>query len=232
MFIWKKILILLSVSLVGTFCAYGNDAIKKSIKLKVTTAFPPQARTTGTVGSNVTSNRNAWLQADIEFIAADEKNAAKRFIDSPQLEIQIATYSPQKPAPKNTARKTYANAAKKTAQNEKVLIFTGKVDYWTFEQNGKDHYIKALLPELFFRRYAYDRQLERTTFIVKAVLRANGKELATVYGSNKAVPQKEIQSFFKAPPKNASVLPDTVCGRNGTTWSIIEVNKYEMEKNK
>lgn len=195
------------------FCAFAAEQIGKTIKVSLSTAYPPQARTTGTVGANITNARSLWLLADIKFKTKDEKNAARRFLDNPVLDIQIAVYP-----------------SKRAGKTEKAVIFSGKIDYITLERDGREHYLKALLPSLLFRKYAYDRQLDRTDFVVKVSYSAGGKVLGTAYGSNKSVQEKEIRNFFNAVPRNAVQAPGTVWGRQGTTWSIIEVNKYEMEK--
>ena len=192
------------------FCAFGLDQIGKSMKISVSTAFPPQARTTGTVGANVSNSRSMWIQIDLKFKVKDEKVAARRFLDNPQLDIQLAVLPDKKTGP--------------------AVIFSGKINYITLELDGREHNLKALLPAALFRRYAYNRQMERVNFAVKASYSAGGKVSAVAYGSNKGLPEKDIRSFFNAIPRDAVSAPDTIFGRQGTSWSIIEVNKYEMEK--
>lgn len=197
------------------FCAFAIDQINKSFKISVAAELPPQARTVGSASTNMATARNNWLQADMRFKTPDESNPLKRFLDKPQLEVQIATYPGRRPQ-----------------KNENVIVFSGKINYITLELDGREHHLKALLPAPIFRRYAYDRQIERTVFVVRAVYSVNNKALAIAYGSNKGLPTREIREFFRNIPQNAVKAADTVCGRRGTTWSIIDVNKYEMEQMK
>lgn len=209
----KTILVLSVLVFSWGFCAFGTEQIRKTFKVELSTALPPQARTSGTVGSNTSASRNQWLKAELKFKTHDEKIPVRRFSDNPRLEIQIAV-----------------GVGKKLAKNEKIVIFSGKIDYVTLEFDGKEHYLKALLPAVLFRRYAYNRQPDRANIAVKASYLLNGKVVAVAYNSNCGLQEKLVRDFFRAVPKNAVQAPDTVYGRQGTSWSIIEVNKYEMEK--
>lgn len=196
----------------GGYCAFGadKDTIADSIKISIDTALPPQAKTTGTIGSNSSNSRNQWVQVEVKFRTDDVKSFNKRYLDSPELAVELATYSPR----------------------EKIrnLIFTGKVNYWFLEQDGKEHYMKILLPAPFFRRYNDDRTVDRTTFVAKVSLSFNSKLYTVAYGSNKGLADKEIKGFFNRIPYDAVFLHNTLTGRAGTPWSVIEVNRYEYEK--
>lgn len=208
----KILAVLAAFVLTGAFCAFGNDAINKSIKAEISCAFPPQARTTGTVGANTSNARSQWGVVDVKFRTDDVKNAAKRFIDNPELEVKLAIY-PQR-------------------NNEYPVLFTGKVTYYTIEQNGRDHYMRMLLPAPIFRRYAYNMDISKVTFVALVALRDGSKVLGAAVTSNKSLNTRDINNFFRKMPRNIIRCENTLTGRQGTTWSIIEVNKFEYEKNK
>lgn len=213
--IFKSSLIIFIIVCSWGFCAYGKDNIRKSFKVSLSTAFQPAARTVVSVGANTANSDNLWLQADMKFRTDEEEKIAKRFLDKPQLEIKIATF-----------------VEKRQLKNEKIVVFNGKINYISLELDGKEHHLKALLPALFFHRYAYNRKMDRTTFVARAVYSVNGKALAIAYGSNKNLQEREIREFFRDIPQNAITADNTIYGRQGTTWSIVEVNKYEMEQMK
>ena len=194
----------------GSFCAYGNATIKKSMKLTLSAVQPPQAKSVNTASASYSSSKTLWIQAEVKFDVDDIRNVVSRFIDDPVLEVSIATY------PGKT--------------KNKCVNFTGSVKYWTIEQNGKTHYMKALLPAPVFQRYAYGTSLDRDIIAAKVVLKDKSGTLGTAYGSTKSLALKELQRFFRALPKNTVKVPDTISGRAGTSWSVIEVNKYELEK--
>lgn len=205
--------ILSALIFTGVLCAYGNDTIRKSMKLTIKTSLPPQAKTTGTVGANSSNAKSQWVEVDLKFHTNDEKVYRRRFIDDPEFAVELAVY------PQNSSK-------------ERSVIFSGKAKYWTVEQDGRDHFMKLLLPAVLFRRYAYDRTVDRVLFVAKGVLSVNGEVIGTAYGSSKGMALKDIQKFFRLPPKNAIKAPDTMTGRAGTSWEIIEVNRYELEKRK
>lgn len=196
----------------GGYCAFGakEDIIEKSIKVSISTALPPQARTTGTVGVNSSNARSHWAQVDVRFRTEDEKNMRRRFLNNPELAVELAIY------PNNS--------------KEQCVVFSGKVRYWFLEQDGKEHYMKMLLPAQFFRRFADGRSVDRVTFAARAVVSFDGKVRATAYGSTKGLAAKELSLFFRRLPANALHVVGALIGRQGTSWSIIEVNRYEFEK--
>lgn len=194
----------------GSFCAFGSDTIKTSMKLTLNVVQPPQARTVNTASASYSSAKTQWVQAELKFDTADVKGVNQRFIDDIQLDVNIATY-PGK-------------------SKNRCISFTGTVKYWTLEQDGKTHYMKALLPAQLFRRYAYGRQIEREVLVAKVVLKDKNKTLGTAYASTKTMQQRELYRFFRVLPRNTVKVPDSVFGRSGTSWSVIEVNKYELEK--
>lgn len=195
----------------GGYCVFGadDDIIQKSIKVTVGIALPPQARTIGTVGVNSSNSRSQWAQVDVRFRTDDVKSLRRRYLNKPELAVELAIYPNNK---------------------EKSVIFSGKVNYWFLEQDGKDHYMKILLPAQFFRRFSDGRSIERVTFVAKAVVSFDGKVRATGYGSTKGLSDKEIALFFRRLPANALRVNGAMMGRMGTPWSIIEVNRYEYEK--
>lgn len=195
----------------GGYYAFGaEDVIAKTMKVSVSSALPPQAKTTGTVGANSSNSKNNWVQVDIRFHTDDVKSTARRFLADPQLSVELAVY------PQNN--------------KDRCVVFSGNVNYWFVEQDGNDHNMRMLLPAVFCRRFCGDRSIDRITFVAKAVLSFGGKRRAVEYGSNKGLSSKEISSFFRALPRNAIVVPGTMSGRSGTPWSMIEVNKFEFEK--
>ena len=225
--------LLLCCMLAGGFCAYGNektkksgskniDIIKNSMKVTVNTVMPPMAKTTGTVGTNTVSSKNIWIQVDLKFRTDNIKDAKKRFIDNPELNVIIATYQ--------DIEKDKKAKDKKNVVKNKCVVFSGKLKYVTIEQDGNDHYMKALLPGIIFRRFAYDRTPDRTTLAAKLTLKENGKSIGTAYGSNKSLTKDVLEKFFSSLPKNYINAKDTIYGRYGTSWNVIDVNKYELEK--
>ena len=98
------------------------------------------------------------------------------------------------------------------------------------EQDGGEHHMKALLPKIVFRRFAYDRSVDRTIFIAKVVLSSDGRTLGTAYGSNRSFAPKDMVKYFTELPKGYVEVNDCIYGRFGTSWSTIEVNRYELEK--
>ena len=204
-----KIFILFCCVFAWSFCAFGNETIKSSIELKVLPKLPPQARTSGTTGSNMSGVRDNWLDMDIRFRTNNIKDVKKRFLDNPELHITVVA-----------------------VEGKRSILFNGIINYMYIEQDGKNHYMKALLPAPFLRRHFVDLSIDRIRFLVKGDIKQNGKILATVYGSNKPANKKDLQALFQKIPNNIPMVPDSVCGRDGTTWSIIDVNKYEYEKNK
>lgn len=229
----RTLSLLLCCMLAGGFCAYGNektkknvskniDIIKNSMKITVNTVMPPMAKTTGTVGANAASSKNVWGQVDLKFRTDNVKEAKKRFIDNPELDVVIATYQ--------DIEKDKKSKDKKTVNKNKCIVFSGKLKYITIEQDGSDHYMKALLPGIIFRRFAYDRTLDRSILAVKMTLKGNGKIIGTAYGSNKSLTKDVLEKFFKSLPKNYVDAKNTIYGRYGTSWNVIDVNKYELEK--
>ncbi len=208
----KMILAVSSCMLAGGYCACGaeKNTINDSMKITISSALPPQAKTTGTVGSNSSNSKNQWVQVDIKFRTDDVKSFAKRYLDEPELAVELATYS--------------------NREQIRNLVFTGKVNYWFIEQDGKEHNMKMLLPAPFFRRYNDNRTVDRTVFVARASVSFNGKQHAVAYGSNKGLSEKEIKNFFTKIPSDAIFLKDSLIGRSGTPWSVIEVNRYEFEK--
>lgn len=198
--------------LTGGYCAFGaeENIIEKSMKVTVSTAQPPQARTTGTVGINSASSRHPWVQVDVRFRTEDEKNMRRRFLDNPELAVELAVM------PQNS--------------KEKCVVFSGKVKYWFLEQDGKDHYMKMLLPALFFRRFADGRSVDRVVLAAKAVVSLGGKGSVVGYGSTKGLAVKEITAFFRRLPAKTLRVEGAMVGRQGSPWSMIEVNRYEYEK--
>ena len=65
--------ILSALIFTGVLCAYGNDTIRKSMKLTIKTSLPPQAKTTGTVGANSSNAKSQWVEVDLKFHTNDEK---------------------------------------------------------------------------------------------------------------------------------------------------------------
>ena len=88
----------------------------------------------------------------------------------------------------------------------------------------------ALLPKIVFRRFAYDRSVDRTIFVAKVVLSSDGRTLGTAYGSNRSFAPKDMVKYFTELPKGYVEVNDCIYGRFGTSWSTIEVNRYELEK--
>ncbi len=203
----EKILVSLCCIFIGVFCASGAENIKKTMKMSVFTKYPPQAKTSGTSGSNLTGVKDQWLDIELKYRPQDIKDVKKRFIDDVELNVRVL-----------------CRDAKRT------VLFNGSVKYWYIERDGKDHYMKALLPAPIFRRYISDQNIDRFKLYVAADIVVGGKVIATAYGSNKAVPLKDISAAFRNLPKNTVKVEGAVSGRTGTTWSIIEVNKYEYEK--
>ena len=195
----------------GGYCAFGTDnTVSKTMKVTVSSALPPQAKTTGTVGANSSSAKSQWVQVDVKFRTDDEKNLRRRYLDDVELAVELAIY------PAN--------------DKEKCVVFSGKVNYWFVEQDGRDHNMKVLLPAVFFRRFSENRAVERVVFVAKAVLSFGGKKYAVAYGSSKGMASKDIIAFFRALPASTVFVANTLSGRQGTPWNIIEVNKFEFEK--
>ena len=208
---YKTLLAVFCCVFAGGYCASGaEDVISKSMKVTISNTLPPQARTTGTAVTNSSSVRDKWVQVDVKFNTSDEKDLYLRYLDDAELAVDLAVY------PVN--------------DKDKSVVFSGKVSYWFVEQDGREHHMKVLLPAVFFRRYTENRAVERVVFVAKAVLSFGGKKRAEAYGSTKNLQNKEIIAFFRTPPANTIFINDTLIGRHGTPWNVIEVNKFEFEK--
>lgn len=208
---YKTFLAVFCCVFAGGYCASGaEDVISKSMKVTISNTLPPQARTTGTAVTNSSSVRDKWVQVDVKFNTSDEKNLGLRYLDDAELAVDLAVY------PVN--------------DKDKSVVFSGKVSYWFVEQDGREHYMKVLLPAVFFRRYTENRAVERVVFVAKATLSFGGKQRAVAYGSTKSLQDKDITAFFRTYPANTIIINDTLIGRHGTPWNVIEVNKFEFEK--
>ena len=195
----------------GGYCAFGaDDVISKSMKVSISNTLPPQAKTTGTAVANSSNSKDRWVQVDVKFNTADEKELRSRYLEDAELAVDLAVY------PVN--------------DKERSVLFSGKVNYWFVEQDGRDHNMKVLLPAVFFRRFVENRAVERVVFVAKATLSFGGKQRAVAYGSTKSLQDKEIVAFFRALPGNIIIINNTLTGRQGTPWSVVEVNKFEFEK--
>ncbi len=208
----KFSLCVICVLFAGTFCAFGTDKIAKSAAVSVKCVHAPLAKTSGTTGSATLSTRDQWVEVDLHFNTNDIKELKKRFIDSPELEVQIVSY--------------YSDGKSKL----KPVEFTGKINYWTLEMDGREHYMKALLPPVLARRYTFETSVSKVIWLARVVLKAGGRNLCIAYGSSKPIADNVIYSYFRENLKNAVKVENAVSGRAGTSWSVIEVNKYELEK--
>ena len=212
---YKTLLAVFCCVFAGGYCASGaEDVISKSMKVAISNTLSPQARTTGTAVTNSSSAKDKWVQVDVKFNTPDVKDSWLRYLDDAELEVKLAVYP----------------ANEKEKEKEKSVVFSGKVSYWFVEQDGREHYMKVLLPAVFFRRYTENRAVERVLFVAKAALSFGGKQRAVAYGSTKNLQEKDITAFFRTPPANTIFINDTLIGRHGTPWSVIEVNKFEFEK--
>lgn len=209
----RKILpVVVSCMFMWGYCVFGadEDIIKKTIKVSVSHAQPPQAKTSGTAVANSSSSKDQWVQVDVKFRTEDVKNFRLRYFNDVELAVELAVYS--------------------TNEKERCLVFSGKVNYWFVEQDGKDHNMKVLLPAPFFRRFAEGRSVDRVVFVARAVLSLSDKYRVVAYGSNKNVATKDMEVFFRMFPINTIIIKNTLSGRQGTPWSMVEVNKFEFEK--
>ena len=148
----KFLLCVLCVLFTGVFCAYGVEKISKTGAVTVKTVHPPQSKTSGTVDSLSSTSRDLWGEAELSFNTNNIKEIKQRFIDSPELEVQLVSY--------------YADGSRKP------VVFTGKIAYWTLENDGRTHYMKALLPAALVRRYTGEDSASKVVWLARMALTA------------------------------------------------------------
>lgn len=216
-----KITILVSCLVLAVLPCYSAPAKNnkeafgaKPLKIYFTESSPPLAQVTGTSADNTTYTKYRWGVINVEFWT---QNGG--YIDDVDMDVEVALLNGQ------------VNGV------EQVVLFKGKIEYWTVELDGKKHFVTALIPGKIFSRYVgiAGQTPARANVYIAIKFSSKGQLLAEGYYVNRGnMNESDIKKWFSAikgaSNYNVFEVPNSVMARRDTPWGMIEVDKYEFEK--
>ena len=212
-----KIVLMAVLCLVGAvLCAASPKSYVKDVKISVSSSYAPNPR----VQNISTSDKNSLKWVLIEFEVNTEKFDGKNgvYLDDVELVVDAALL----------------NGEKKGV--EQVVLFTGAIEYYSIELDGKKHKLLALIPGSIFARYANEKtDPAKANWNIKATLNFRGSAIAVKYYSNvNGTSEKDLKVWFNKYKNVRTVsvreVADAVFARRETPWGMIDHDQYEFEK--
>lgn len=210
---------LTALLLAGAVVAFAKEKaiFKNDMKITVSAENAPYFEP-----KNLSSGQNIqnykWLLINVE--AQTEKGNGKTgdFADDIAMEVDVAVFNG------------------KSKNVEQIVLFSGKVEYYSVELDGKKHNFLALVPGQLFYRYV-DKSVRPAQENLRVQVRLyQGGELVSsgYYASKTGITDKEQKVWFAKfqSSKNYSVkvVSDSIFGRRETPWAMFGHDKYELEK--
>lgn len=193
--------------------SYSQQVLFKDLKITPRWAYDP-GFSSGNVIQRATKTQLKWLQLDVDYTAVTMKRI--QWLDNVTLEYKILL-------PRTSRRR---------------VVLTGKIDYWAIHMDGKTHHAQAFVYPKIILRYAPGLKLKRKelkdmritlTFTQNDSIVGKG-----VYKPKSKMSGNALAADLKNAMANRTTLKvkDIIFSRDKTPWGIININYYELIKQK
>ena len=193
-----------------------KSVFSKEMKISFTSSDTPEPNVKNI--STDTRQKYKWGLIEVELNMEKGESKSGAYLDDVEMDVEVALL----------------NGEKRNVQQ--VILFTGKIEYYSIELDGNKHKLLALIPGRLFARYANKKvSPAQAEMYIKVKLSSNNKPLATGYYSTKgSKPEKELKNWFNKFQNSKAIsvktVPNSVFARRDTPWFMIDHDKYELEK--
>ena len=197
--------------------ASNKSPFKKDLLISVSGEFAPRAEVKNTPSSNTQTYRWVVINVDVQTEKGDDKDGS--FLDDVEMEIEAVLLNGKK----NNV--------------EQAVLFSGKIEYYFVELDGKKHNFIALIPGQLFYRYANKgvkpAQAEmriQVKFYQRGRLLKSGYYYTKGGSANESEQRTWFAKFRNSKLYSVKEVPDSIFSRRETTWGMFDNDKYEFEK--